>query len=264
MEDEQQHDKTPQPLCSMCNRLGLHQCNGCMCIRYCSSQCQKDDWKTHKLICKSYSKFMKSAKSGGEDNQRVGIFFPEDDGFPHFTKIVVHKVETNNGHIGIFFSFDDAPEYDYSSAASLQVWNHQTTNLLLNRPMPSALILVGRLSKHNKAYIEGQFVGKPNKAVRLLSTELSNSFKGPLLIMSEDRDLDATDFRHAVDNLGVFHWSFTHNRLEDDSPPYKWAHGVKVNCEGDRVRFRRGDFFPARADVSLIVSEPANIEPEMH
>ncbi|KXS15778.1 hypothetical protein M427DRAFT_111802 [Gonapodya prolifera JEL478] len=30
----------------------LVQCRGCLLVRYCSAQCQKEDWSTHKLICR--------------------------------------------------------------------------------------------------------------------------------------------------------------------------------------------------------------------
>ena len=33
---------------------GLNRCAGCSAVFYCSSACQKKDWKTHKLTCKPY------------------------------------------------------------------------------------------------------------------------------------------------------------------------------------------------------------------
>lgn len=44
-------------LCECCNRPSekiikrLPVCTGCMCARYCDRDCQKKDWKKHKLIC---------------------------------------------------------------------------------------------------------------------------------------------------------------------------------------------------------------------
>ncbi|KIY63297.1 hypothetical protein CYLTODRAFT_360210 [Cylindrobasidium torrendii FP15055 ss-10] len=45
--------------CAVCNnedvasRKNLMQCGKCKVVRYCSGQCQKDDWKRHKTFCKT-------------------------------------------------------------------------------------------------------------------------------------------------------------------------------------------------------------------
>ncbi|TFK33607.1 hypothetical protein BDQ12DRAFT_614957, partial [Crucibulum laeve] len=41
--------------CSVCRRKGkprVKECTGCRKVRYCSPECQKSDWKTHKAKCK--------------------------------------------------------------------------------------------------------------------------------------------------------------------------------------------------------------------
>ncbi|TFK33596.1 hypothetical protein BDQ12DRAFT_766428 [Crucibulum laeve] len=41
--------------CSVCRRKGkprVKECTGCRKVRYCSPECQKNDWKTHKAKCK--------------------------------------------------------------------------------------------------------------------------------------------------------------------------------------------------------------------
>lgn len=38
--------------CDMCDRMDTKACAGCGAVRYCSRECQKRGWKTHKLVCK--------------------------------------------------------------------------------------------------------------------------------------------------------------------------------------------------------------------
>jgi tetratricopeptide (TPR) repeat protein len=40
-----------------CLRGGIHRCSICLRELYCSGECQKGDWKLHKLICKTLKKF---------------------------------------------------------------------------------------------------------------------------------------------------------------------------------------------------------------
>ena len=43
-------------LCPVCYKIGEHSaCAGCMMVSYCSRDCQKKDWKNHKLVCKVLS-----------------------------------------------------------------------------------------------------------------------------------------------------------------------------------------------------------------
>lgn len=37
-----------------CNKGGLNRCSICLRQPYCSGECQKIDWKSHKIICKTY------------------------------------------------------------------------------------------------------------------------------------------------------------------------------------------------------------------
>jgi hypothetical protein len=42
-------------LCFRCNKPGTKRCSTCSDARYCSTDCQKQDRKLHKLICKSFA-----------------------------------------------------------------------------------------------------------------------------------------------------------------------------------------------------------------
>lgn len=39
--------------CQVCSKPGTLRCGACKTIRYCSAECQKKDWKTHKQVCKT-------------------------------------------------------------------------------------------------------------------------------------------------------------------------------------------------------------------
>ncbi len=42
-------------LCGSCEKPSLMKCAGCNVVRYCSKECQKHDWKYHRLACKRHA-----------------------------------------------------------------------------------------------------------------------------------------------------------------------------------------------------------------
>ena len=51
-------------LCPSCHKIGEHSaCSGCLMVSYCSRECQKKDWKTHKSLCKILTKIRGSSKT---------------------------------------------------------------------------------------------------------------------------------------------------------------------------------------------------------
>lgn len=46
---------TSDPPCFICKNPRSSRCSGCANTRYCSTACQKKDWKTHKLVCKAFA-----------------------------------------------------------------------------------------------------------------------------------------------------------------------------------------------------------------
>lgn len=39
-----------------CTKAGILQCTNCKCTKYCSRECQKENWKKHKKVCNSLKK----------------------------------------------------------------------------------------------------------------------------------------------------------------------------------------------------------------
>jgi len=53
--------KKPHDMCARCGGSGkpkLLACSGCKSISYCSADCQKEDWKKHKPMCKRFQFFI--------------------------------------------------------------------------------------------------------------------------------------------------------------------------------------------------------------
>jgi hypothetical protein len=53
MDDFIQCLETTSTICKIegCNKKGIKRCSGCGWARYCSRECQKNDWKNHKSNC---------------------------------------------------------------------------------------------------------------------------------------------------------------------------------------------------------------------
>jgi hypothetical protein len=46
-------------LCEICGKVGINICSSCKHIRYCSKECQREDWPNHKVLCKSLKEYFK-------------------------------------------------------------------------------------------------------------------------------------------------------------------------------------------------------------
>jgi hypothetical protein len=51
---EQKHNVPDAPECAVCedSHEKLKKCGGCGLVRYCSTECQEEDWADHKLVCR--------------------------------------------------------------------------------------------------------------------------------------------------------------------------------------------------------------------
>ncbi|KAF2820473.1 hypothetical protein CC86DRAFT_113524 [Ophiobolus disseminans] len=74
---------TPALLCLRCNKVGVKQCSSCANARYCSTQCQKQDWKQHKIICGAFQ----ALEERPSPKHIRAILFPIDDDKPRFVWI---------------------------------------------------------------------------------------------------------------------------------------------------------------------------------
>ncbi|QDS73390.1 hypothetical protein FKW77_007660 [Venturia effusa] len=63
------------PPCAICSKPAPLKCSRCKSIHYCDFECQKKDFKLHKIICKVYSEFDMNARPS--PNHHLAFVFPE-------------------------------------------------------------------------------------------------------------------------------------------------------------------------------------------
>ena len=86
--------------CLMCARQGNKHCARCKDAVYCSLDCQRLDWKNHKLLCTSWADF----GTPPTPQSRRGLLFPGGDELPRFIWLET-EVET----MGFYEFFDYKP-----------------------------------------------------------------------------------------------------------------------------------------------------------
>lgn len=62
-------------LCAVCSKPAPLKCSSCKSIHYCDTDCQKEDFKVHKIICKVYSEFDMNTRPS--PNHHLAFVFPE-------------------------------------------------------------------------------------------------------------------------------------------------------------------------------------------
>ncbi|KAI3330745.1 hypothetical protein F4824DRAFT_328349 [Ustulina deusta] len=72
-------DENIRRRCTYCEKNGTYTCNGCECARYCSQECQAQDWPIHRLLCSNLSQTTRPS----QDHVRA-ILFPADETKPRF------------------------------------------------------------------------------------------------------------------------------------------------------------------------------------
>lgn len=68
--------------CVICSSKSTKHCQQCNSACYCSKECQKKDWPTHKLICADFKNFDHKARPS--PHHKLGIFFEKSTSKPQF------------------------------------------------------------------------------------------------------------------------------------------------------------------------------------
>ncbi|KAJ9609888.1 hypothetical protein H2200_006217 [Cladophialophora chaetospira] len=89
--------------CIMCPRRGTKVCLTCKDARYCSKECQKSDWKNHKILCASFKDPRPESTKPGLDFRR-GLLFRCGNEPPLFVWVETWRAKD----VGLTFeTFDD-------------------------------------------------------------------------------------------------------------------------------------------------------------
>ncbi|KAI4945114.1 hypothetical protein J4E91_008091 [Alternaria rosae] len=201
--------------CALCLDEGKLRCVACNGIQYCSKQCQKADWKVHKLICKSFSEHMNNCPS---QKQYSIIVFPKDEEAPRF-EWTLFEPGTYNAKI-------PPPKKVYVQELGFEFYGVNCNNS--NNPI---------------AYFE-----EDSTDLLEIDPELARLHReGHVLAWGchcpEDRrktsDLSCTpaEFRHAVDALTKSHYKDSLRVKEVISRKTGGVLAVRLTCAGDKLFF---------------------------
>jgi len=95
--------------CSVCGEKAAKKCAGCYAILYCSEECQKDDWKDHKPLCKS----LKGATWIPIKFRRMSLRGPENDVSGNVTSTIRWNNNSVIGREGTMKVMYDATKEDF-------------------------------------------------------------------------------------------------------------------------------------------------------
>ena len=216
-------------LCLLCDKEGSLRCAGCKEARYCSNDCQKVDWSTHKLLCKSAAEF--TAEKRPSLLHLRSIIFPEKESRPRFVWLKFFETWVDNETTAL--GVDLAPLVRNASEAALDstIIANKVTSRTLHKQL-SVCFLRTPTSTENMSF---------NK----IDTRIFKAFKGSVLIYGFIHDdhgpfnpqgLTTSDLRHIIDEFAIRSDIQRRSQLRE-GPLERSAEkttGVMINCFGDQ------------------------------
>lgn len=204
--------------CSVCAKPGK-ACSVCKNSFYCSHECQKADWKTHRMLCGTFKDFADTYRPT-PDHKR-SICFPEDGDGPKFIWLETYPEET--------WRLPDLDSF------------HITIEDTARRRIPSTFVSEIDQEHSTWIYFRDSFHHdglKINRSINnLTSGKPSVIWKGPVVVYRQQgleydpdvyiyRDMDTTDLRLLVE----FFCYCDHTRA------------VRINCSFSQQTFGRPVF----------------------
>jgi hypothetical protein len=224
-------DSSSGQSCIICNKQDAKYCARCKSTSYCSQACQKSDWKTHKLLCATFSDFA-SSKRPSEDHYRALLFDP-DKAEPEFIWVRCRWLPEG------YQSFDTGP---FISEDALEKDIPVQYNPRLERPLLNTLFVTHR----DTFLVDGS---RPNKSIASITATqpgMYHDWRGPIITYAKAgkgldpiacKDFDMVDFRHAAD----YFLSYGYVPLPAQASAER-VKGVRINCRGDIKMLGRPPF----------------------
>lgn len=226
----------------MCNNHVANRCKQCLSCFYCSRECQKSDWSSHRLLCKDFS----TQPSRPSLNHKRAILFPADRKRPQMIWIRCERKVEDEGQ-GYQTSYETVDPHPHLGADRPNVGTMRIEhNPIRNRNLGSGMVHWAprqcgysvSLKFRDNFLKDGSII---NKSI-LTSTGTSGSpphtWCGPIIAVREEpferyNDITLDDFRHIIDYL--LSYLTTELRESNDTEDRQAAsiHGVKVCCYGE-------------------------------
>lgn len=221
-------------VCTVCGVLDTHFCGRCKSSRYCSQECQTDDWPLHKLLCKAFSNFDMTTRPSNRHFR--GIVFPEDECKPQVAWLKQSNIEPSMGPHKI---------------QTLQLQN----DAILLRALPDTIDIICR----ENFLADGSQLNKSITAVLATFPKQSYRWRGPIVALGKKgrsasagtcRDLGMNDFRYVANELIAYGGQPLYLRLPTWTLNPKVVKGVRINCVGAQKAFNKPRFEPVDIPVT--------------
>jgi MYND finger len=190
----------PESLCSVCTESSLKICKGCHNSKYCSRECQKADWPTHKLLCKTFKDF---ASRPGNDYRRA-IYLPVSSKKPQFIWLLFERKNDD-----LSMTAHDSPELGtlLGNDKPFATLGWMKSNPVRNKKLTHSIDI-----RYRDTFLTDGSL--PNQSIlNIKGSELAHDWRGPMVAYglkgldfdpANSDDLDMTDLRHIVDYLLTF------------------------------------------------------------
>ncbi|KAK9426696.1 hypothetical protein SUNI508_00223 [Seiridium unicorne] len=226
-------DAAVRTRCNYCEKPGTHVCARCQSARYCSTTCQKKDYRLHDLICIQYRHFTLEARPSPRYVR--AILFLAHAALIRFvwveqTEMIGHAFIDHPTLLGAY-------AVHRTHTVEIHSGNHNVGHGLLvhslsAQPIPDAPINRSVMSLGKPGHMRTWF---GNQLLIGIKRQLSSLVNGQQIPVCDD--VDARDFLHAVD---YYRQHPTNPCIIDPGrDPRPSVSGVILFCEASQRRLRQ-------------------------